>query len=142
MNAIFHLAFPVHDFNQAKRFYQQQLGFELGRESAHALIFKFGNHQIVGHKVDDPLPLQAGIYPRHFGLIFLERREFDHFIGRLNQQAVAYEIPPKIRFPGTTIEHHSFFLRDPSNNLLEFKHYTYPSAIFAEKDVHQVGESP
>lgn len=141
MHAIFHLAFPIHDVHEAKRFYQQQLGFELGRESAHALIFKFGDHQIVGHKIDEPLPVQSGIYPRHFGLIFLDKMEFDRFVLRLNQQAVPYEIPLKTRFPGSRIEHQSFFLKDPSNNLLEFKYYTHPSAIFAEKDYHKVGES-
>lgn len=70
MNTLFHLAFPVHDLVLAKDFYHHKLGFSLGRESAHALILEFGNHQIVAHKVDTLLPSQEGIYPRHFGLIF------------------------------------------------------------------------
>lgn len=141
MNTLFHLAFPTHDFNLAKFFYHKQLGFELGRESEHALIIQFGSHQIVAHKIDQPLPPQQSIYPRHFGLIFTEKSEFDAFIQRINNQQINYEVPLKIRFPNSRIEHHSFFLKDPSNNLLEFKYYTYPSAIFGEKDYKKIGES-
>ena len=140
MKTLFHLAFPIHDFEQAKHFYQEQLGCQLGRESEHALIFKFGTNQIVAHKIDTPLPDQEGIYPRHFGLIFLEQTEFNAFVERINSKQISYEIPLKTRFPKTRIEHQSFFLKDPSNNLLEFKYYTHSSAIFGEKDFHQIGD--
>ncbi|KTD51627.1 Glyoxalase/Bleomycin resistance family protein [Legionella quinlivanii] len=140
MNTLFHLAFPVHDFDLAKWFYHQMLEFEPGRESEHALIFNFASHQIVAHKMEDILPEQQGIYPRHFGLVFLELEEFNQFKDKLLQKKLPFAIPLKTRFPGTRIEHFSFFLKDPSNNLLEFKHYTHPSAIFAERDFHEVGE--
>lgn len=141
MNTLFHLAFPIHDFALAKVFYHHQLGFTLGRESEHALILNFGNHQIVAHKVDTLLPQQEGIYPRHFGLIFQEQSEFDAFIARLIAQQVPFEFPVKIRFKDTRIEHQSFFLKDPSNNLLEFKHYRFASAIFGETDYKRIGEN-
>jgi extradiol dioxygenase family protein len=48
---------------------------------------------------------------------------------------------PRVRFPGTRIEHHTFFLQDPSQNLLEFKHYTHESAIFGERESGMVGDS-
>ncbi|WP_131782930.1 VOC family protein [Legionella gresilensis] len=141
METIFHLAFPVHDFNLAKYFYHEQLGFAVGRESEHALIFHFANHQIVAHLIDEPLPLQAGIYPRHFGLIFLKEDEFKGFYNQLINKKVPFEIELKKRFLGTKIEHQTFFLKDPSNNLLEFKCYQYYSAIFNEKDFKKVGEN-
>ena len=140
MNTLFHLAFPVHDFALAKNFYRDILGCQLGRESEHALIFQLGSHQIVAHKIDDLPALQHGIYPRHFGLIFLEQNEFNAFIQQINKKQVIYEIPLKLRFPNTRLEHQSFFLKDPSNNLLEFKYYTYASAIFGEKEFHQIGD--
>lgn len=141
MHVLFHLAFPVHDFKLAKAFYQEQLGCTLGRESEHALIFEFGSHQIVAHKIDFLPAVQQGIYPRHFGLIFLELNEFNDFIARLNAKGMVYEIPLKVRFPATRVEHQSFFLKDPSNNLLEFKYYTYQEAIFGERDFKKIGES-
>lgn len=140
MNVLFHLAFPVYDFQLTKHFYVDQLGCRLGRESEHALIMEFGSHQIVAHKVETVLEEQQGIYPRHFGLIFLIQKEFAEFIERLNQQKMPYEVPLKTRFPNTRIEHQSFFLKDPSTNLLEFKYYTYDTAIFAERDFKRIGE--
>ncbi|AUH72029.1 VOC family protein [Legionella sainthelensi] len=141
MNTLFHLAFPVHDLALAKEFYHHKLGFSLGRESENALILKFGSHQIVAHKVDLTPPSQEGIYPRHFGLIFLERDNFDAFIARIKMQHIPFEIPPKTRFKDTRIEHQSFFLKDPSNNLLEFKYYAFASAIFGEHDYKKIGEA-
>jgi len=141
MNTLFHLAFPIHDFQLAKIFYQDKLGCQLGRESEHAMIFKLGSHQLVAHKIDALPSPQEGIYPRHFGLIFLELAEFNEFIQLINRNKINFEIPPKVRFPHTRLEHQSFFLKDPSNNLLEFKYYTHASAIFEEKDSHKIGES-
>lgn len=138
---LFHLAFPVHDFDLAKTFYCEQLGCQSGRQSEHALIFQFGPHQIVAHKIDEALPSQESIYPRHFGLIFLNQQEFYEFIQQLEKKEVPFEIPLKTRFRGSKIEHQSFFLKDPSNNLLEFKYYIHPSAIFGEHDCKQVGEN-
>lgn len=86
MNTLFHLAFPVHDLALAKDFYQHKLGFELGRESGQAVIFKFGTHQIVAHKVEFPTPLQDGIYPRHFGLIFWNDTSSMSFWNKLEGQ--------------------------------------------------------
>ncbi|MCW8409927.1 VOC family protein [Legionella sp. PATHC035] len=141
MNTLFHLAFPIHDLASAKDFYHHKLGFSLGRESEHALILKFGNNQIVAHKIDTLPPAQEGIYPRHFGLIFLEQHEFDAFWEKIKKAQIPFEIPLKIRFKGTRIEHQSFFLKDPSNNLLEFKYYSFDSAIFGEHDFKTIGES-
>ncbi|KTD34032.1 glyoxalase [Legionella israelensis] len=141
MDTLFHLAFPVHDFDLAKKFYRDQLGFNIGRESANALIFQFATHQIVAHKTESPIPPQQSIYPRHFGLIFLRKDEFEAFFKQLKSRDVIFEIPLKTRFSGTKIEHQSFFLKDPSNNLLEFKYYIHHSAIFGEHDYSQVGEN-
>ena len=44
--------------------------------------------------------------------------------------------------PQHRIEHHTFFLEDPSGNLLEFKkYYTNESAIFGERECREVGDS-
>ncbi len=142
MDILFHLAFPIHDFELAKAFYVDKLGCKPGRESEHALIFQFGPHQIVAHKIDKLPASQQSIYPSHFGLIFLNKLEFDQFIQLLKSKQTHFEIPLKTRFPNTKIEHQSFFLKDPSNNLLEFKYYQFPSAIFSEEEIQQIGEDP
>ena len=47
---------------------------------------------------------------------------------------------PRRRFPGTRLEHQTFFLEDPSHNLLEFNTYTHDTAIFGEHDTSIIGD--
>ena len=47
----FHLAFPVTDLAQARRFYGDFLGCAEGRSSDEWVDFDFHGHQIVAHKV-------------------------------------------------------------------------------------------
>ena len=71
----FHLAFPVHDLAEARRFYGEILGCPEGRSSGEWVDFNFYGHQIVAHlapeecgrrgsssKVDD-----HDVPVRHFG---------------------------------------------------------------------------
>src|SRR5262249_16776640 len=45
----FHLAFPVQDLSEARRFYGGLLGCPEGRSSAEWVDFDFHGHQIVAH---------------------------------------------------------------------------------------------
>jgi extradiol dioxygenase family protein len=137
---IFHLAFPVHDLAAAKRFYVDGLGCSVGRESGQALTLGLAGHQLVAH-LAEPISEQKGIYPRHFGLIFLSRADWDSLCDRAKAGGLRFYQQPRVRFPGTRIEHHTFFLEDPSRNLLEFKHYAHESAIFGERDTAEVGDT-
>jgi extradiol dioxygenase family protein len=142
MNGIlFHLAFPTHDIEAAKRFYVDGLGCTLGRESGQAVTFGLAGHQLVAHVVDESQPAQKGIYPRHFGLIFLSKSQWQDLAERAKAKGLTFYQQPRVRFPGTRIEHHTFFLQDPSRNLLEFKQYTHESAIFGEREVREVGDT-
>ncbi len=141
MNGVlFHLAFPIHDIEAAKRFYVEGLGCTLGRESDRAVTFGLAGHQLVAHVEDGAPPAQQGIYPRHFGLVFLSKRQWQDLADRATTKGLAFFQHPRVRFPGTRIEHRTFFLQDPSRNLLEFKHYTHESAIFGEREVRAVGD--
>ena len=138
--SLFHLAFPVQDLAAAKRFYVEGLGCTLGRESASAITLGLGGNQLVGHLEPDHAPEQQGIYPRHFGLVFLKQSDWEALAERARQRILYFYQQPRVRFPGTRIEHRTFFLQDPSRNLLEFKHYTYESAILGEHNVAAVGD--
>lgn len=139
-SVIFHLAFPVHDLEEAKKFYVGGLGCTLGRQSAHAVLLKFKDHQIVAQLTTEPLPKQKGIYPRHFGLVFTDEEEWQAIVDRARAHGLKFYQHPRRRFPGTRLEHQTFFLEDPSHNLLEFKHYTHDSAIFGEHDASIIGD--
>ena len=138
---LFHLAFPVTDRESATRFYVDGLGCTLGRESTSALTLGPYGHQLVGHLVKEPLPVQKGIYPRHFGLVFAEQSDWQALADRAKSKGLTFYQQPRVRYPGTRIEHRTFFLEDPSSNLLEFKHYTHESAIFGEQDHASVGDT-
>ncbi|MCC6141676.1 MAG: VOC family protein [Nitrospira sp.] len=138
--SLFHLAFPVHDLAATKYFYVEGLGCTLGRESSSAITLGLAGNQLVGHRESDEVPVQRGIYPRHFGLVFLDRSDWESLAERACCQGLRFYQQPRVRFSGTRIEHRTFFLEDPSGNLLEFKHYTHESAIFGERDLSTVGD--
>jgi extradiol dioxygenase family protein len=137
---LFHLAFPVHDLIAAKQFYVDGLGCTLGRESDSAMTLQLGGHQIVAQLSSQPMEKQKGIYPRHFGLIFTSEQEWQSVADRASAKALTFYQQPRLRYAGTRIEHRTFFLEDPSHNLLEFKHYSHESAIFGEQEYTEVGD--
>ena len=139
-SVIFHVAFPVADIPTTKAFYVSGLGCEPGRESPHSLILNLYNHQIVAHTTDDLVP-QKGIYPRHFGLVFLQETDWEALCDRALTKGLKFYQQPKRRFAGSPLEHRTFFLEDPFFNLLEFKYYCHPSAIFGQLEHAQVGDA-
>ncbi len=138
--AIFHLAFPVDDLKKAEKFYVNGLGCRRGRVSGHSMILNLRGHQIVAQLTDGPLPPQKGIYPRHFGLVFLHLADWKRLVSRARKKKLPFYQEPRRRYPGTSLDHYTCFLKDPSNNLLEFKHYVRPSAVFGFKTVKKVGD--
>jgi uncharacterized protein len=137
MNNLFHLAFPVHNLDEARRFYGGILECEEGRSSDHWIDFNLFGHQIVAHlaensgvahrnKVDaDSVPVP------HFGII-LPMTEFTGFAEKLKSKGVEFIIEPKIRFAGEVGEQATMFFLDPSGNALEFKAFADFSQVFAK----------
>ena len=138
---VFHLAFPVHDLEEARRFYVDGLGCTLGRASSTALTLELKGHQIVAHLSKHPLEKQKEIYPRHFGLIFMSQEDWQGLVDQAKAKGLKFYQQPRRRFLGTRIEHATFLLEDPSHNLLEFKHYKFESAIFGEQHLSHVGDT-
>ena len=138
---VFHLAFPVTNLEEAKRFYVEGLGCTLGRESGTAVTLGLAGHQLVAHLVKGTAIPQKGVYPRHFGLIFTREADWQAVADRAKANKLKFYQQPRRRFAGTRIEHLTFFLEDPSQNLLEFKYYVYETAILGERDFLEVGDS-
>ncbi|HJT22747.1 MAG TPA: VOC family protein, partial [Nitrospira sp.] len=88
-DSLFHLAFPTHDLEAAKRFYVDGLGCTLGRESSRAVTFGLAGHQLVAH-VTDQSQAQRGIYPRHFGLIFLSKPAWQELADRAKAKGLSF----------------------------------------------------
>lgn len=135
----FHLAFPVVDLDQARDFYGRILGCPTGRESERWIDFDFFGHQLVAHLVapqDHPAPVtnpvdNHAVPASHFGVI-LEWQQFDKMVERLRDHKVEFVIEPYLRFEGRKGEQATLFVRDPSNNYLEFKAFRNIETLFAK----------
>jgi uncharacterized protein len=138
---IFHLAFPIENIPATKKFYVDGLGCTVGRETTNSIILNLYGHQLVAHLVPEPLPLQVGIYPRHFGIVFPVLADWQLLLDRSIAQQLKFYQSAKLRFPGAITEHRTFFLVDPFANLLEFKHYAQREAIFGASDFGQIGDA-
>jgi extradiol dioxygenase family protein len=136
----FHLAFPVTDLESTKKFYVDGLGCTLGRETDNAVILGLAGHQIVAHLTAEPASKQKGVYPRHFGLIFDSEKDWQALADRARVKGLTFYQQPRTRYKGKPIEHRTFFLEDPSHNLLEFKFYVHESAIFGEQQDARIGD--
>ncbi|MES1023320.1 VOC family protein [Gloeocapsa sp. BRSZ] len=139
---LFHLAFPVTDIAQAKAYYVDGLGCIPGRENKHALILNLYGHQLVAHLTKEPVSPQKGIYPRHFGIIFTSENDWKDLLERAREKQLVFREEAKHRFPDSPLEHRTFFLEDPFYNLMEYKYYRYPEAVFGSSDYGSIGDTP
>jgi len=124
----FHLAIPCRDLDEARRFYVDRLGCRLARRYEDRITLDFFGDQVVCHLAPESIDPAPRMYPRHFGVTFRRRTDFEQVLERA-ADADFFE-RPFVRFSGRPEEHDTFFLRDPSNNLLEFKHYRDPQYIY------------
>ena len=127
---VFHLAFPVRDVDSTVRYYRDQLGLRVDLIESDRCIIDFFGHQAVAHVSEKDIPARVSLYPRHFGVILESEKEFDDFFFRIQSTGVAFFERLFVRFEKTPREHKSFFLKDPSNNLIEFKWYRDSSMVF------------
>ncbi len=133
----FHLAFPVHDLTEARRFYGEILGCHEGRAAEHWVDFDFHGHQISAHlRPEECTPARCNevdgkaVPVRHFGLI-MEWSDWHELAARLRALDVSFVIEPGIRFEGQAGEQATMFLLDPSGNALEFKSFRDDGQVFA-----------
>jgi extradiol dioxygenase family protein len=126
---VFHLAIPCRDLDEAFDFYVSKLGCKLARRYPDRITLDFFGDQIVCH-LSEKYDREPQMYPRHFGVTFREEREFDALLALAHQRELPFFQEPFARFEGRAEEHRSFFLVDPSNNLLEFKYYHDPRMMY------------
>ncbi len=127
---VFHQAIPCADLDEAEAFYVEVLGCRRARRRDDRVTFDFFGDQLVCHLLPDQIDREPEIYPRHFGVTFLHRKDFDKVLMRARRSKAVMFREPFVRFGGDIDEHISFFLRDPSNNLIEFKHYNNPAMMY------------
>ncbi len=129
---VFHLAIPVYDLDESEAFYVGTLGCKLARRYADRITLDFFGDQLVCHLAEAPADRDAelSLYPRHFGVTFREGRDFDALYGLCVQRKMELFADVRTRFEGLVEVHRTFVLRDPSDNLVEFKHYADPRMMY------------
>lgn len=134
----FHLAFGVHDLDEARKFYGGILGCAEGRSSDRWIDFDFFGHQIVTHldeageRTRSSNPVDGHDVPvPHFGAV-LDWDAFAALRDRLEAAGIDWVIEPYVRFEGLPGEQATMFLLDPSDNALEFKAFRNRDQLFAK----------
>lgn len=136
----FHVAVPVYDLAEARKFYQEVLGCSEGRTDELWTDFNLYGHQFVIHYKSGPKtviehhtnPVDGHDVPvPHFGVV-LEWDEWEKLAERLKVHDVKFVIEPYIRFKGLPGEQATMFFLDPSGNALEFKAFKDIGQLFAK----------
>jgi extradiol dioxygenase family protein len=135
---LFHLAFPVRDLAEARRFYGNLLGCPEGRSSDAWIDFDFYGHQVVAHLAPQECGSAAtsavdgdNVPVRHFGVI-LSIPAWQALADKLSAAGTKFIIEPHVRFKGEVGEQATMFFLDPSGNALEFKAFADMSRVFAK----------
>ena len=141
MAKTFHLAISAGDLHNAIYFYCNILGCTKGNSefkppdawcdinfwgnelTLHASNCKQTSEQ---HNVD-----MGNVLVPHFG-VHLEAYEFKGLKERLIQNDIKFIDDPYIRFEGEVLEQETMFIKDPSDNIMEFKTMVNPDALFGE----------
>jgi extradiol dioxygenase family protein len=132
----FHLAFPVRDLAEARRFWGGVIGCAEGRSAEDWVDFDFYGHQIVAHLSDAPAaeshsPVDGHDVPvPHFGVV-LTMADWQALADRLTAAGTQFVIEPHIRFAGQPGEQATMFFRDPSGNAIEMKAFADLGQLFA-----------
>ena len=131
----FHLAFPVKDLKEAKKWYCNVLGCTVGRESINWIDFNLFGHQVVAHLSSNKNNFESNevdgdnVPVRHFGVI-LKPRDWEQLKISLEQKNIQFLIKPNTRFKGLKGEQHTLFILDPSGNALEIKTMKVPESLW------------
>jgi extradiol dioxygenase family protein len=137
----FHLAIPVKDLEESRRFYRDVLGAREGRSTLNFIDFNFYGHHLVLHQA----PREAlhlfdtfrsafhgeTVQIPHFGMN-LDWSAWSELAARIKSQDYPFFDPPHIRMQGKPGEHATLFVVDPSGNALEFKAFRNHDEVFAK----------
>jgi len=134
----FHIAIPVHNLEECRKFYTKTLKCEQGRSSDHWVDLNLFGHQLVIHykpKSGGELHTNfvdgKNVPVPHYGVV-LEWDQFFSFSKHLKSCDVMFIIEPYIRFKDELGEQATMFFLDPAGNALEFKSFKDLNQLFAK----------
>lgn len=130
-DGILHLSIPVRDLAEARSFYEEALGCEVGRVREDWIdVWFFGLQLTLQHRPDEVTEVaEQGV--RHFGVALDDADAFAALVQRLRQHEVAWLAEPKVHTAAELSGKVGGKLADPSGNVIELKYYDDPSELRA-----------
>ena len=131
----FHLAFPVRDIEETIQWYSKNLLCKVGRRDVKWVDFNFFGHQISAHLSLNSNQSACNTVDKHavpinhFGII-LKKNQWTKLAENLKKNNVNFIIEPCTRFKNKKGEQSTMFIKDPSENAIEFKAFKNDSMIF------------
>ncbi len=122
IRSIFHLAFPVRDLEEAKKFYVDIFGSKIGREQGTWVDILFLGNQLTLHERPSEVLPDGKQGVRHFGAILLWK-DWETLAQNLTLRDVNFKLKPTVSNIGTDAEQAKMLLNDPSGNMIELKAY-------------------
>lgn len=136
MKTRFHLAFATSNLMKAKDFYGGLLQCQPGRESTNWIDFNFFGHQLTiqyvtnkNYEAPDQFHPGTGLPLNHWGLV-MQWDDWHDLKNRLDKSGVVFEVEPQLIMEGEIGEQHILMLKDPDGNIIEFKTFEDPDAVF------------
>ncbi|WP_407890899.1 VOC family protein [Scytonema sp. NUACC26] len=130
LKTVFHIAIPCRDLEEAEDFYIKKLQCKLGRKYSDRITLNFFDTQLVCHLYPEKIDSNPQIYPRHFGVIFNNQDDFSHVINLAKQQNIEFIQETVHKRQGEAAEQLTFYLKDPSNNIIQFKLFLNSEMVY------------
>ena len=135
----FHLSLPCRDVNATRKFYENELGFPVGRSTYSWFDLNLYGNQIT-FTLDENYKITARNYTFddtvlpsfHFGVI-LPNVEWEALLTKLSNEDY-FAIGTKHFLEEKTGHHKSFFIKDPNDYFIEFKTFVVDSEIFESEE--------
>ena len=119
MNKPFHLSFTVPNLREAEAFYINTLECKKGRDTGDWIDIIFYGHQLTIHQESEVMQSQA---IDHYGVI-LDKEEWLYTLKKFQYLGTEFVLAPSEYKDDNKNESGKFIIKDPANNLIEFKFY-------------------
>lgn len=130
------LVLPVADLEASRRFYQDLLGCRAVRENESWVEFDFFGNRLIACRLGHAAParLSANVAGSdlpvpHFGLV-LGWDDWHRAVDHLTYVGARFQIAPAIDAAETEQAQGLFALRDPDANLVVFRAFRHPEAVY------------